>query len=438
MCGVLVLSHCGYSFLEGIVKILKEKKLKIFILSSLPIENFNERKKFIVENSDSYLITSSLNLNQDDALKYWEYLKSFNNKILFVISVWEGYRHITALLNRYIGFPDLESSILNCILDKYQMRQKLLSNRLSNVNSYLIENKFDLDLLKKKESSFFLKPSIGIASYGAFILNDYTTWADLDTIISNIREDRLYKNVFQPCINFVAEDFIDGTEFSFEIIANTEYLKILSIHQKIEMGTIDNLTTLEGGSISPPINLSEKHINQLSSWILDVFNSLGLNFGCFHVEAKLNFNNDIWEIVEINPRVGGSFISLSVEISTGKSMLQHWIDLMLDFSNKKNIIDFSKSLKSTILEPSDTSSFIFFRTYYAHSGTIKSIEIKNCSNGKLIESNIFLKEGDLIQQRAREQFAAQALWIFNENIDFKRLDEIVKETNNCFKIVYSN
>ena len=48
MCGVLVLSHCGYSFLEGIVKILKEKKLKIFILSSLPIENFNERKKFIV------------------------------------------------------------------------------------------------------------------------------------------------------------------------------------------------------------------------------------------------------------------------------------------------------------------------------------------------------------------------------------------------------
>jgi biotin carboxylase len=56
---------------------------------------------------------------------------------------------------------------------------------------------------------------------------------------------------------------------------------------------------------------------------------LGLQPGAFHVEMKYWQARWRWEIIEVNPRLGGSLIHASTERATGVSLLSLWLRSLL-------------------------------------------------------------------------------------------------------------
>ena len=66
-----------------------------------------------------------------------------------------------------------------------------------------------------------------------------------------------------------------------------------------------------------------------AAFIADCFAAVGLTTGAFHVEVKYWESRKRWEIIEINPRMGGSLICASVAAITGASVFDLWIRSML-------------------------------------------------------------------------------------------------------------
>jgi hypothetical protein len=81
-------------------------------------------------------------------------------------------------------------------------------------------------------------------------------------------------------------------------------------------------------SVSPPIGVGVDVILRGAEFLSHCFKDLrssGLTAGVFHVEAKYWTAKDRWEVIEVNPRMGGSLINASIEILTGESMLDLWV-----------------------------------------------------------------------------------------------------------------
>ncbi|MDX1901785.1 MAG: hypothetical protein SFW66_07275, partial [Gammaproteobacteria bacterium] len=170
--------------------------------------------------------------------------------------------------------------------------------------------------------------------------------------------------------------------------------------------------------------------------IVDVFNKLSLESGCYHLEAKLHENK--WEIVEINPRVGGAYISKSIELLTGGyDLLLLWLSTLIVSSESeskkihKNL--FNISTRNKQFHSRDVRTF--FRVYFAtRFGVIKSISVKDLFINPS-EYKIFLKRGQKINNTSREVFAAQAIWTMNSKSN-EELSKLIEESHKLMEIEY--
>lgn len=148
------------------------------------------------------------------------------------------------------------------------------------------------------------------------------------------------ENIFKESIQYtqkpylLAEEFIDGKEYSVESLHFNGKSKIVQITEKI-------VTPLpyfvELGHIQPA--LLEKQIHKkLETLIEDVSKAFGFENCGAHNEVKIKDGKIT--LIEISPRLGGDFISSTlVKASTGinmeKALLQIALEEEPNFSNKK-------------------------------------------------------------------------------------------------------
>ena len=97
------------------------------------------------------------------------------------------------------------------------MRKKLKEYGLSNTETTLL-NKENFESFKHSKKKIFVKPRSGLASYGAFLLKQEDRWSKILKIQKHIRADKEYQSAFHDMTDFIAEDYINGIEYSFEII----------------------------------------------------------------------------------------------------------------------------------------------------------------------------------------------------------------------------
>ncbi len=404
--GILILSHQGFSFLEDVIKEARNKGLNAFVLMSKPSPASMSRINVIEPLVDFLKVTGTDNLRIQDVEGVLTELSKNYAEPLAVISVWEGYRVLMAEANRKLGANDQSPRSLARILDKYLFRKTLQKAGLSRVRTRRVTAKNMSRILNSGKDNF-LKPRHGLASFGAFRVGRGTKVAMVKGLQREMAQDPEYRGIFGKEVEFIAEDYIPGIEFSFEIIAINNSFYLLATHEKMEVEEQQS-STLENLCVSPPISLSKNEVRRAEKNVISCLKALGIQNGCYHVEAKFDFLTGRWEIIEVNPRVGGAMIKESVRItSNGGNLISLWMDSLLAKTPRQRN-ELRTSLRNYAKNRGSVTSM--FRVYFGTPG----LKIKSIVQNKKVEEpfifKVHAKAGDQLPKSSREIFLGQALW----------------------------
>ncbi|KAB8032109.1 ATP-grasp domain-containing protein [Fluviispira multicolorata] len=424
--GVIILSHRGFSFLEETIKWIKIRNLKCFVLSSsIDSNSILDRHNFLKNNTDNYKIIEHNFLDKTDIKKYIEELVISGYFLLGCISVWESYRSIMAYANKLICVNDLTEENVNKISDKYFLRKKLNDFGLSSIKSYILTRE-NIEYIKKENRKMFLKPRIGMASFLTKKL-DNDTYDELIKHLFIAEKDLDFNGTINSKTDLIVENFIEGKEYSFEVVCSKELIQILAVNEKYFIHQT-GFVNLETACVCPPISLTENELQNGIKYITDVCSILSLNNGVFHIEAKYERSINKWEIIEINCRVGGSFINKSSEKWSGINLIDIWLDIIL--GNEENL--HKKIIKSIKYEGISS----FFRVYFGEPDKKILSVSRNEVEIEPNECQILIKLPILTPKSQREIFIAQSIWHMKE-IDNEKAHKIMLESNKLLEIKYA-
>jgi len=169
------------------------------------------------------------------------------------------------------------------------------------------------EILSKFPTPYVLKPIKGASKKGV-------NFVDRDTI-SQISIPSDLENAI-----FMAEQYIDGQEYSVETISYKGQHEIVQITEKIGTGA-PHFVELEHHQ---PAMLSAHTQHKIQNIIPQILSSVGYTNGASHIEIKIDSEGNIY-LIEINPRGGGDYISNNlVGLSTDYDYLKQMISVALD------------------------------------------------------------------------------------------------------------
>ncbi|MBD0711494.1 biotin carboxylase [Streptomyces sp. CBMA291] len=448
--------------MEDLVGAVKARGLKCHVLSSLPEPQHQKtRPAELAGLADDIRVTAGHVLTAHDVENHLDRLRAEGARIEGCLTVWEGYRHLMALANARLGVPDLDEKQVLELRDKATLRNRLADAGLTRGRASLLTPE-TLAAHQRDGGRYFVKPVSGIASFGTFPLTAATTWADLERIAAEARSDTVYAGVFTPdpdpadptspvnptgpvnskgpvnptapAMRFLIEDYVPGREFSFEVIAVDHEPHVIAVHEKCEVTETAN-TVLEDACVSPPVSVSPQETAAGIRWVKSVLDTLGLGWGCFHVEARHSPSG--WDLIEVNPRVGGSLISPSVAALTGgPDLLDLWLDSLLTAHRPAA---FREELHALSYTPDGTPQgrgATFFRVFFADPGTIREVRLADDLPLRPVLSHILLKPGDTIRSSAREVFLGQVLWSMDRTERDTILPALRPASEHAIEIVY--
>ncbi|MFG2585864.1 ATP-grasp domain-containing protein [Streptomyces malaysiensis] len=466
--GVLLLSHVGFSFMEDLAGTVTARGLKIYVLSSLPEPlHQGSRPGALADLADDVRVTAEHVLTPRNVEDYLDHLEAMGASVLCCLTVWEGYRHLMARANARLGVPDLDEKQILELRDKLTMRNRLADAGLSRGRASALTPE-TLAERQREGCRYFVKPVNGIASFGTFPLTPDTTWADLERITAEAHSDTVYASVFttnpgpsDPAdlgghphsdmaandganpdaghevdfgVKFLVEDYVPGREFSFEVIVVDHEPHVVAVHEKREVTEAAG-TVLENAVVSPPTSLSQEEIAAGICWVASVLDILGLGWGCFHVEARHAPSG--WDLIEVNPRVGGSLISPSVAALTGgPGLLDLWLDSLLTARQPAGFLKALKSLSFAMDGTTRSGNATFFRVFYADPGTIREVGLNDNLPLQPVVSQVLLKPGDVVESSSREVFLGQVLWRMDRADRDTALPELLPASERAIEIVY--
>ncbi|WP_327850376.1 ATP-grasp domain-containing protein [Anoxybacillus ayderensis] len=113
---------------------------------------------------------------------------------------------------------------------------------------------------------------------------------------------------------WLIEEWIEGQEFSAEMLYTVDGWKLISVTKKETYGShAVECGHVTGSKLNPFYDLEER-----CKKLLDL---LGLNYGAAHIEFFVRGNN--LYLVEVNPRLAGDCIPELVEFATGVDMVRY-------------------------------------------------------------------------------------------------------------------
>lgn len=423
---LLVLSHAGKSFIDEWTDVLTNTRFNVVLISSkMP----DDRRQLLMQMKTSFkqiIISDEEQLDFKFIKSVIDQLRRSDCAVRACVSVWEGHRMLMSEVNECLGAPDLTTTQYAWIRDKFSLRKKLNELGISKVKTQILNEEIFPLLINSKEK-WFIKPRKGVASFGSFRLDEKHSWRDITRLLDQCNQDGDYKSLLKGT-EFIAEEFIQGQEFSFELLAGGGSSRIVAIHEKIELES-SGLTTLESACISPPQTLTALQISDAKIWLTNVFAQLNIKDGCFHAEAR--FHNGRWELIEINCRVGGAYIyHSSLEVSQ-ISLIRTWAELLMTTESYKR----ASIVNSLPFEQSNMSTF--FRVYFAKPGRyIREIQ-ENYSSLNLDPpkyKKIFIKNETMTSSMDREVFAGQSLWVQPTNCS---IENLIKTSKDALLIKYA-
>lgn len=319
---LLLLAHQARSYASMIKTYVDRLDMALLILSSRPrdardLARMNcagAARLWVAE--DDYLDESHVAATLDEA-------REGGFVVVAALATFEGYRLLMAGTNRLLGAPDADPRALRVAMDKLCCRTRLHEAGLSHARADILDAN-SLRTLYASGRPLFVKPRRGAGSFACFRLDDTVTSSRLKALQAQMQNDHAFRAIFAGQFDFIAEDYIRGDEYSFEVIAAAGRRYVIGVHAKYVDDTTG--TTLEMGNSLPAPRLTDAQQRDGEYFIDACLSALGLAEGCFHIEARYDALAGHWDIIEINARMGGALINQSVGVFTGGlSMLEIWV-----------------------------------------------------------------------------------------------------------------
>lgn len=347
----------------GILQIAIIKKAKQMGIYTIVADGDENAKGLVL--ADKPIVVNIVN-----PLSVYEVVKDLNiDGVIHPCS--EVAMNTMGFLNEKLGLSGINMETAIRATNKEKMRKAFKNYNAPSPISYGANNFNDfLVKLKSIEGKAIVKPSRNSGSRGVSLVgkddaNDIL-YSCFETAISNSRD----KSV-------VVEEYIDGAEFSVEIVIYNNQINILAV--------TDKLTTcaphfVELGHSQPSL-FSEEDVAKIKDAAIKGCRALGLNNCAAHAELKLQDGN--LYIIEIGARLGGDFISTElVHLSTGIDMVAAAINIALGLEPN--------------LRPKHISQGAAIRYFVPKSGVINDINLSKCDFNNIYEHNIYVNNGDII------------------------------------------
>lgn len=428
---VLLLMHQGRSFTQDAHEAVRKHKLGLVALSSCPREagDFESSTPHLAE----WIVTERPQLAAGDLEDIVDRFAERGYRVRAALATFEGYRLLMAELNRDLGARDSSCESLRLCLNKYELRQLLAQRHLSSVRCYRLNGSHAPWL---DGGNWFVKPVRGASSFAAFILENPADLDALPQIQEQMKRDHRMSAIFMDQYDFLIEEYIEGPEFSFETILLEDAYHICA-QEKARVERLSR-TTLEAMSISPPISVSSEIILAGADFVARCLAEAGLTAGAFHVEAKYWIDRKRWEIIEINPRMGGSLINASVKTLTGYSILELWVDSLLVASRHEQ--RFKSRLEQisqlTALRDGTASKATVFLSKYGEKGrTVDSIRFApNARKPQVLK--LHAAAGTKLENSDRAICLMDALWQVDYADLRNEVEQLDRHANEHFHVAY--
>ncbi|MEV8037673.1 ATP-grasp domain-containing protein [Streptomyces sp. NPDC086182] len=407
---ILLLMHQGKSYTEEVAAAAAGLGLALVAVSSRP-----ERPE-VLEATRRHLadcvVTEEPELHPGDVDKAVRELADRGYRVEAALATFEGYRLLMAELNERLGARDSAAPALRLCLDKYELRRHLFAEGLSEVRVHRLTPGTTPEL--DPRARWFVKPVRGAASFAAFILQSVDDLADLPAIQEQMRADRQMRAIFMDRYDFLAEEYVEGPEFSFETFVLDGRVHHLCVHEKARVERLER-TTLEGMSVSPPASLGPELVLEGADFVTRCLAALaghGLSTGAFHIEVKYWESKKRWEIIEINPRMGGSLIDASVRTVTGLSFFDLWPEGLLLADGERDAFH-DRLTRASQLEAlrtgAPTRATVFLSKYGEKGRTVDAIRFDPPTRAPRI-LRVHVAQGTELEVSDRAICLMDALW----------------------------
>lgn len=283
--------------------------------------------------------------------------------------------NVMGRINDELGLSGISREAAIRATNKHLMREAFEKGGAPSPKSILTESSEDAwsHLQNDFETDGILKPSRNSGSRGiAKVTRDMVKEDFVKAYDLTLQESR-DKSV-------LIEQFIEGPEFSIEIIVWNGKVNVLAVTDK---KTTEAPHFVELGH-SQPSCFSSEDVEKLKAAAVAGVKALGVNNCACHAEAKL-MDGKVY-LMEIGARLGGDFISTELtHLSTGIDMVAAAINCALGIE--------------PCLEPTEEKHGVCIRYFCPKPGKLVSIsntEVLNDSRVYLWE--IYHKEGDMIPE----------------------------------------
>ena len=218
-----------------------------------------------------------------------------------------------------------------------------------------------------------LKPSRNSGSRGIAKIEEGIDGAEFEKLFETAKGESRDKQV-------MLEQFIEGPEFSIEIIVWNGQVNVLTVTDK---KTTEAPHFVELGHNQPSCYPSEM-VEKIKAAAVAGVKALGVNNCACHAEVKVQ-NGEPY-IMEIGARMGGDFIStVLTKLSTGVDMIAAAVNCALGIE--------------PCLQPTAKQQGVCIRYFCPKPGVLKSIKnIKVLNDLRVYDWEIYHKEGDVIPE----------------------------------------
>lgn len=226
-----------------------------------------------------------------------------------------------------LGLPGLSRESAKIVSDKFLQRECFFKNQLPAPGYVLVRDISDLKKCDRLNFPLIVKPVDSSASRGVVKIENK----------KHLEESYTYASGYSRNGNVIIEEFIEGREFSVEVLIQNNNASIIAVTEKFTDGESDNFFVEEKHLIPARVNMSE--YTEIENIVKSGINAIGLNNAAAHVEVKLSNIGVV--IIEIAGRLGGDYITSDlVPVSTGVDMLENVLSIAMgdtiEITKRKN------------------------------------------------------------------------------------------------------
>jgi biotin carboxylase len=212
----------------------------------------------------------------------------------------------------HFGFPGQSADSIRLVRDKFSLRNVLHDHGLSSARAVRIDPNAtcEFDVVYP----VIVKDLAGTGSQNVWLARNAT---ELDDVLALARQANLRGGAL------TMEPYFAGTLFSVEALTWEGETKVLAVSSCI----VSHEPDFREEAVSLPVYLPPDLHGAVSTWIDLVLRTVGYTRGFSHTEfmfTKLGF-----EVIEINPRLGGAQIGEALCDIYGKNVYEAFVDMAL-------------------------------------------------------------------------------------------------------------